>query len=43
MVTDHPEKATDEDRALAAATSLDDWSRAFSFSIDALGGIGERC
>jgi hypothetical protein len=35
MVRHHPEQATDEDRALAAATSHEEWSRAF----DAAGGL----
>jgi hypothetical protein len=33
------EKATDEDCALAAVTSHDDWSRAFGILIDAAGGL----
>ena len=39
MVRDHPEQATDEDRALAAVTSNEDWQRAFSILIDAAGGL----
>jgi hypothetical protein len=39
MVRDHPEQAADEDRALAAATSNEDWQRAFSTLIDAAGGL----
>jgi hypothetical protein len=38
-VKDHPEEATDEDRALAAVTSHQDWSRAFGILIDAAGGL----
>jgi hypothetical protein len=34
MVRDHPEQATDEDRALA-----EDWQTAFGVLIDALGGL----
>jgi thiamine biosynthesis protein ThiC len=40
MVRHHPEEATDGDRALAAATSNEDWQRAFSTLIDAAGGLG---
>jgi hypothetical protein len=39
MVRDHPEQATDEDRALVAATSHEEWSRAFGALIDAAGGL----
>jgi hypothetical protein len=39
MVRDHPEQATDEDRALAAATSHEEWSDAFGALIDAAGGL----
>ena len=39
MVRDHPEQATDEDRALAAVTSHQDWARAFGILIDAAGGL----
>ena len=39
MVRHHPEKATDEDRALAAVTSREDWQRAFVVLIDAAGGL----
>jgi hypothetical protein len=38
VVRNHPEQATDEQRALAAATSHDDWQRAFATLIDAAGG-----
>jgi hypothetical protein len=39
MVRHHPEQATDEDRALAAVTSHDDWMRVFGTLIDAAGGL----
>jgi hypothetical protein len=39
MVRDHPEQATDEDRALAAATSHQEWCDAFGALIDAAGGL----
>jgi hypothetical protein len=39
MVKDHPEQATDEERALAAATSREDRWRAFGILIDAAGGL----
>jgi hypothetical protein len=35
----HPEEATDEERALAAVTSREDWQRAFWTLIDAEGGL----
>jgi len=34
-----PEEATEEDRALAAATSREDWQRALSILIDAAGAL----
>jgi hypothetical protein len=34
MVSNHPEKATDDDRALAGITSHEDWSPAFGILID---------
>jgi thiamine biosynthesis protein ThiC len=39
MVRHHPEEARADDRALAAATSNEDWQRAFSTLIDAAGGV----
>jgi hypothetical protein len=39
VVRRHPEQATDEDRALAAATSHQEWSDAFGALIDAAGGL----
>jgi hypothetical protein len=39
IVRHHPEQPTDEDRALAAATSHEEWSRAFGIMIDAAGGL----
>jgi hypothetical protein len=39
MVRDHPEQATEEDRALAAVTSHEEWSDAFGALIDAAGGL----
>jgi hypothetical protein len=39
MVRHHLEEATDEDRALAAVTSHDDWMRAFWTLVDAAGGL----
>jgi hypothetical protein len=39
MVRHHPEEATDEDRALAAATTHEEWSDAFGVLIDAQGGL----
>jgi hypothetical protein len=39
MVRDHPEQATDEDRALAAVTSNHDWQHALLILIDAAGGL----
>jgi len=39
MVKDHPEQATDDDRALAAITSHEDRWRAFGTLIDAAGGL----
>ena len=39
VVRNHPEQATDEDRALAAVTSREDWQRAFGILIDAEGGL----
>jgi hypothetical protein len=39
VVRHHPEQATDEDRALAAATSHQEWSDAFGALIDAAGGL----
>ena len=34
-----PEQASDEDRALTAATSHEEWSHAFGIIIDAEGGL----
>jgi hypothetical protein len=39
MVRDHPEQATDADRALVAATSHEEWNAAFGALIDAAGGL----
>jgi hypothetical protein len=39
MVRDHPEQASDQDRALVAATSHEEWSDAFGALIDAVGGL----
>lgn len=39
VVRDHPEQATDKDRALAAATSDEEWAHAFGIMIDAAGGL----
>jgi hypothetical protein len=39
VVEDNPEQATDEDRALAAVTSNEEWQRAFAILIDAAGGL----
>ena len=36
---DHPELATEGDRALASATSNEDWQRAFATLIEASGGL----
>jgi hypothetical protein len=39
MSNHHPEQATDEDRALAAVTSHEEWSCAFGIMIDVAGGL----
>jgi hypothetical protein len=39
VVRDHPEQATDEDRALAAVTSNEEWQRALVTVIAAEGGL----
>jgi hypothetical protein len=39
IVRDHSELATDEERALAAATSHEDWQGAFLTLIEAAGGL----
>jgi hypothetical protein len=39
MVRHYPEQATDADRALAAATSYEEWSEALGTLIDAAGGL----
>lgn len=39
VVRDDPERASDEDRALAAATSTAEWQRAFATVIAAEGGL----
>lgn len=39
IVRDHPEQIIDEDRALAAATSHEEWSYALGIVIGAAGGL----
>jgi hypothetical protein len=39
VVRYNPEQATDEDRALAAVTSNEEWQRAFVIVLDAAGGL----
>ena len=39
VVRDDPERASDEDRALAAITSHEEWQRAFVIVLDAGGGL----
>jgi hypothetical protein len=39
MVKYHPDQATDEDRALAAVTSNEEWQLAFATVFDAEGGL----
>jgi hypothetical protein len=41
MVQRHPKEATDEHRALVAATSREEWEDAFLMSLAAVGGLGE--
>jgi hypothetical protein len=40
VVRHHPAQATDQDRALAAVTSNEEWQRAFATVLDAEGGFG---
>ena len=39
LVRDHPEQATEAERALAAETSHEDWQRAFLILVEAAGGL----